>query len=495
MSELTLSVMQQTGRRAAWMRLLPLAYLAAVSAVLFLAFSHWGYDDPFITYRYAQNIKNGLGFVYNPGERVLSTTTPLFTLLLAALSFVWDDLPRLANLIGAISLALGGLFLWDLARTWEKPLAGWVALLLYPSFPLLATTLGSETPLYLAFCLGCFAFYARRRYAWSAAFGALAILARPDGILVPAVLAVHYLVSEFVTRRTIPWRAVLVFLALALPWFVFAWIYFGSPVPATLAVKQSQGAMAASQRFAAGFVALAGAYAQRWYIQVEACLALVGLGIIAWRERRWALFLVWTLLYFLGYALLGVSRYYWYYAPLVPGLVVLVGLGVSGLYDLAKSKIAALRGSYTIGLFTAVIFILIGAPAFGQLYSLNAIRQQPDSRIRIYRAIGDWLRDNTPEQASVGTLEIGMIGYYAQRSMVDFAGLLQPDVGAHLAGSTYADAAVWAVEHYHPAYLALQSGAFPGLEQGYAAQRCQIAQRFPGELYGYASDMEVYACR
>ena len=33
------------------------------------------------------NIADGLGFVYNAGERVLGTTTPFFTLLLALFSF------------------------------------------------------------------------------------------------------------------------------------------------------------------------------------------------------------------------------------------------------------------------------------------------------------------------------------------------------------------------------------------------------------------------
>src|SRR3990172_2277897 len=94
-------------------------YLLLVSALLYGAFSAWAYDDPFITYRYANNLMHGGGFVYNPGERVLSTTTPLFTLLLAALGRLWPDLPRLANLLGAISLAAGGLLLWDLARSWK----------------------------------------------------------------------------------------------------------------------------------------------------------------------------------------------------------------------------------------------------------------------------------------------------------------------------------------------------------------------------------------
>ena len=42
-------------------------------------------DDSFITYRYARNILAGDGFVYNPGEAVMGTTTPLYTLLMVAL--------------------------------------------------------------------------------------------------------------------------------------------------------------------------------------------------------------------------------------------------------------------------------------------------------------------------------------------------------------------------------------------------------------------------
>lgn len=40
-------------------------------------------DDAFITFRFARNIVHGIGSVYNSGERVLGTTTPFYTLLMA----------------------------------------------------------------------------------------------------------------------------------------------------------------------------------------------------------------------------------------------------------------------------------------------------------------------------------------------------------------------------------------------------------------------------
>ena len=39
-------------------------------------------DDAFITFRYATNLVDHGQFVFNPGENVLATTTPLYALLL-----------------------------------------------------------------------------------------------------------------------------------------------------------------------------------------------------------------------------------------------------------------------------------------------------------------------------------------------------------------------------------------------------------------------------
>src|SRR5438067_12453298 len=128
---------------------LALAYVLAVSVVVFVKGYDRSYDDAYITYRYADNLYSNLGFVYNPGEQVLSTTTPLFAVLLAALEHVSTDVPRWASLIGSLSIALGALALGSLAWTWRSPWVGAASLLLYPTFPLLLITLSSEMPLYL----------------------------------------------------------------------------------------------------------------------------------------------------------------------------------------------------------------------------------------------------------------------------------------------------------------------------------------------------------
>src|SRR5439155_6476057 len=73
----------------------------------------------------------------------------------------------------------------------------------------------------------------------------------------------------------------------------------------------------------------------------------------------------------------------------------------------------------------------------------------PQPRVVIYEQIGRWLRTNTPPNATVGMQEVGTIGYYADRHVIDFYGLIQPDSAAHLAVNDQR----WGVVHYAPDYI------------------------------------------
>ncbi|MFQ5615853.1 MAG: hypothetical protein ACE5GO_05270 [Anaerolineales bacterium] len=474
----------------------PIPYLALVTAVLFSAFAAWAYDDPFITYRYAENIYDGLGMVYNPGERVLSTTTPLFALLLASLRFFSTGVPTLAHLIGAFSLGAGALFLWDFSRSLSVPAVGWAGLFLYPTFPLLVGTMGSETPLYLAFCLGACALYARKWYALVGLFLGLAILTRGDGAVVVVILGVDYLIREWPLGRKRSGAGTLfldtsvglavVLAGVILPWVVFATGYFGSPLPVTLSVKRAQGIMEISEGFASGLWGMIRGYGQLRHYLVEGGLLLAGVAFALWRARGWLIFLVWPVLYALAYTALGVTRYFWYYAPLVPGIVVAVGLGIGLLSNASGSRIVRIIG-------ITIVLVLAGF----QIGDLARLRSLPDERYLAYRTVGEWLAENTLPGASIGMLEVGIIGYYARpRPMVDFAGLIQPEVALQFTPqATYQDAALWAVDEYQPDYLVLHNGLFPRLENGYVREHCQPIQRFTSAEYGYSRDLVVYDCR
>ncbi|NJN44165.1 MAG: hypothetical protein HC806_05200, partial [Anaerolineae bacterium] len=187
---------------------------------------------------------------------------------------------------------------------------------------------------------------------------------------------------------------------------------------------------------------------------------------------------------------LGGDALFWYYAPLVPGMVAMIGLGLEAIKRLPLPARAGYRSQ------SGLAVLILGGVAVFQIISLHPIRENPDSRLVAYHLAGEWLAQNTLPTATIGTLEVGVIGYYAApRPMVDFAGLIQPEVATLFAPEiTYQNTAIWAIGEYTPNFLVLQDGLFPHLEQTWVAAHCVRVKRFPGEETGYSADLIVYKC-
>ena len=472
------------------------AYLVGTAALLWLWFARWAYDDPFITYRYAQNIALGQGFVYNFGERVLSTTTPLFAILLAAGRTLNFDLPTLSNAIGVVSIVASALLLFELSRDWDAPAVGWAALLIYPTLPLVLTPLGLEMPFYVALCLGALLAHSRGHWLLAGLLAALATLTRNDGVLILGLLAAQFFwrsahsvspVSIQVWLR----RFGLIYLVLVGVWLIFATLYFGTPLPVTLATKHAQAQLAGSTPFAVAWGQLLRDYFSEGRYLVAGALAVLGLLWAVLRKRAALPLLGWMAAYAGAYSLLGVSSYFWYYAPLMVGGVVLVGLGGEMLIQLIH-RLMPLAGR-TRTLISLLGMVILAAPFLVRLPQVST--RFADRRPAMYAEIGTWLNQNTPPTATVAMLEVGIIGYYAQRPIVDFAGLIQPEVIQQMApGASYHDVAVWTTEHYQPNYIVLYEGFAPALEQGYIARRCRLARHFAAQDYGASLNMNIYAC-
>jgi len=117
-----------------------------------------------------------------------------------------------------------------------------------------------------------------------------------------------------------------------------------------------------------------------------------------------------------------------------------------------------------------------------------------DVRIEIYKAAGKWLNENTHVNDKVGALEIGIIGYYSDRYMIDFAGLLQPSVASKLkTESTYEDTASYAIETYKPEFIVLHKNIFPNLEQQLKNQCVQV-KSFNAKKYRAKYNMTILKC-
>jgi hypothetical protein len=437
-------------------------------------------DDPYITYRYTRNLVQGHGFVYNIGLDVLSTTTPLYALILTPAYALYDDLPVFSNLLSAMSLGVSGLLLYLFAARHGQEMAGLIGGLLTLFHPLILSTFGAETSFYILLIIGSFFLFDRGRWALAAVLAGFATLTRGDGALVAVALAIAYIL----TRRKWPLRPFLAYLIVVMPWYLYSWVHFGSPFPATLQAKLQQSDMAATVGFFEGVAHWARVYGRHPIYWLYVPFMVLGVAN-ALRRNRWALpLLLWAVLYFLGYSVLNVPRYHWYYSPLIPLLMLLVGLGAAASLKWIVSS-AQLRPVMGLALAGLLVWPSLRA-------SVDLAQISPDGRAQIYLAAGSWLNTHTPEEASVGTLEVGILGYESDRTIIDFGGLVQPEIGRRVSGG-FEDAAAWAITNYRPDYLVFHPGWFPHLvAEPWFAERYRDVKQFENATY-VSNPLVVYA--
>lgn len=423
-------------------------------------------EDAFITYRYAANLAGGAGFVFNPGERVLGTTTPLYALLLGALGALFgaQKIPLISSVLviaaaaGAASLTFAamrrlgcpkGLQLFATAAFCFHPQLAWMC------------TSGMETPLVLLFMAWALHAAASRRWAWAAIASALLVLTRIDGLIWAAAI---FLIALAEDRRAAARGAVLASLLL-LPWVLFAFAYFGSPLPHSVIAKRAIGRPVdiASARHVEAFAAWAlpflGASSPFGW---PAGLLFAAAGALA-RARR---SLTWTLAAFpwLFCAILyaGAAPLYfdWYLAPAAYAALLAgaLGLWVCGRWvKLAGRRMGLPDGPMRLAAGAIVLaFFVSWGQADRAVAGLQRAYQINEDGTR--RAIGNWLASETPAGATVAMEAVGYQGYFSKRRIIDLAGLTSPDVvRIRRASWSNAEAFHRILRDLKPGYLVLRS--------------------------------------
>lgn len=414
-------------------------------------------DDSFITYRYARNVAEGLGLVYNAGEWVLSTTAPLYALLLAVLSFIIADFHILGGLVGALAIGAGGLLLVDVLRQSVADAVGWGVGVVYVLASPLWLALGMETALWIAFVIAGLALIQRNRWGMAGALMGLAMLTRPDAVLAGALMGMVALAVGVLRRATTrhPYRHIIAYGAWAsapvLVFYGWAWLTYGSPFPATLSAKSSQAILGVTG-LGYGVTPAMGLYdivdSLLWQSPLYLVVGLLmALGVWRWRSHWASLLVVWGVAHFGAYLVLGVSPYRWYYVPMLAGTLVLVAYGADALYQRSRWLAMGALALVLIAQMTSFAHIERYMRQGGALQAMLPVVDWD-----AYRTAGEWLDAHAPPDALVGVAEVGQLGFYARRTMTDYLGLLQPEVAQWLRRD---DLYSWLVG-YAPDYLVFQ---------------------------------------
>lgn len=208
------------------------------------------FDDPMISMRYARNLVEGNGLVWNPGgARVEGFSNPLYTLLMALAHGVCGDralVPLLVILLGAAILVGNGFAAAGLSRHLGADDRATLVVLAVVLFqPALAfwTLRGFEVGLVsLLVVTGLWIIHGPARAGWLGPVLAALVLARADGPVMAAAL-LGLAAWHWWPRRT-PGA-----LVMAAMWPVAAlaastgarWLYYGELLPNTYFLKMTGG--------------------------------------------------------------------------------------------------------------------------------------------------------------------------------------------------------------------------------------------------------------
>ncbi len=388
--------------------------LAAIGA-LFAFFSYSvDMDDFFITMRYAANLAGGKGFVFNSGERVLGTTTPLFALLVALFMKTGMSAILAVRLICSLALFGTAFFCYAYFRQKNQELLGFAAgLLFFFLFPL-AQLWGNEIPLCFLFIFAALYFFEQEKWTTSALFQCLYALTRMEGV----AFFVLFSAILFWKEKKIIYGVLIPPLFTIVPWLVFSYAYFGDIFPNTLYAKARQGTRPdiwASYGY--GFFKTL----KRLFVngRLPVLSLLAWLGLIRILRRRHALLLVWCGLHQAAYWLLGVpGSYEWYYYTLWILYPVTMAGGID-FFSGARAKFSELnRRSVIIYLALLAFVLFIG---YRQPHANTFFR----SRHELYNKVTRYVRENFPPQTNIIADEIGIIGYdLPEFTILDTAGLI-----------------------------------------------------------------------
>ncbi|MDB4941560.1 MAG: hypothetical protein JWP97_1094 [Labilithrix sp.] len=398
-----------------------LALLAYLFVVTTIAMSRvvdgtryfWLDDDMMISMRYARNLAEGHGLVWNAGgEHVEGYTNFLWTIVMAGVHLAGASDAHAAVVVRAVSFALcaGSLVLTVRLLRVFVPRAPWAAplaltgLVMCPDF-VLWSVWGFETAL-LTFLGLLFFVRLMTRGLDGLALAALALipLTRGDGLY---LFGAHALVALLVLPRA-RWRRTVLCCAAALvpalAHLVFRRVYYGDWLPNTYYLKVHQ----VDHLRARGWL-----YARAFLVDHAVLLALAcGAAIAVLRtDRRASVVLVMTGSVLAYVVNTGGDMFNWFrfFAHVMPLLFVFATVGA---VRVARGRVA--------GLTWAVVLLFVSVPLVSPLRRLLGpdTNGDPEKQLRVAIAV----KKNALPTSTVAVFCAGVVPYFARLPAVDLLG-------------------------------------------------------------------------
>ena len=406
-----------------------------------LSYTHPGFtlDDSWIHLQFARTIYEGNPWEYSPGYPSTGSTSPLWSVILSVLFYFSSDPVGLAWGVYIISMGFYiassfavGLIVQEYTESISWGILAILGFVIIPRNTWLMLS-GMETPLFVFVLLLSIIVLDRTETKYDLLLGVLvgiAYLSRPEGIIVAAGVPIRFLILTY--KHKISWKRVATLFAsaaiallVALPWILHCLSVTGLPLPDTFYAKvhtPTEYEIAAWDFWWTIFVR-----------EMPFLLMGVFVGIILFVKGKpfpWLFPVFLTVIYRLTtpYAsLINNNRYllptfdlFFVVSVIVVAWILdLFFVGVFRLIDCEETKILAVTVAFL------VLLVPLFTPYISQAtYYGKAVKTVNDLHVNI----GYWIDENTPEDSIFATHDAGAVRFISNRTMIDLAGLVSPDI-------------------------------------------------------------------
>ncbi|HEY9076836.1 MAG TPA: hypothetical protein VIO61_09890 [Anaerolineaceae bacterium] len=375
-----------------WIILIGLVSIALLMRIYWLEQTNYTAEDAFITFRYAHNLADGAGFVFNPGERVLGTTTPFLALILSGwMRAVNHDIVFAARLISLAAVAGTLIFIWFILFDSGIGLSRqiWVLGLLAVSSLLWEfDTSGMETPLAIFLISASWYFLVRQKSGIAGILFGCLLLTRIDLFLWGICLLVGLVtLKEKVIANSLALAGGC--LVVFLPWAVFAQFYFGSIIPFSVMAKYTAYVQFNPSAYTNHFlivwnslIPFLGASASKAFNGYLVLLTVALWSTGTYTIRRNKSLMILPLFSILQGALIILTRatyFSWYMIPVTWSVLLIAGIGIGEIWESLKispkeqqiqRKISSLKDQKHH--LTRLVWITLGTGAWSVLLDVLA---------------------------------------------------------------------------------------------------------------------------
>lgn len=415
-----------------------LALLAAFSMVVYLVASAMTFrigfplDDAWIHQTYARNLGLYGEWAFIQGIPSAGSTAPLWSILLAAGHFLHLGPYLITFLLGWICQTGVAVVGAATLRRWLPEKSAWATaagMILVLDWRLAwSAGSGMETLFFSLLILGVFFLLSDGGYHgfWIGLLIGLSVWIRPDGLTLLGPAGLIWITARISRGKRFQEIGKFAggFALFFGAYLLFNWLIGGTWWPNTFYAKQAEYAVLREQPL---FERLINLFSQ----------PLIGAGILllpgfftgtlrAIKERSWILLAAaaWCL-GFIGLYAVRLPVTYQHARYLIPVQPVFYLLGLYGTAHWLKTKTGRpveriLGRTWQIStLLVLLIFWIRGAGAYAK--DVAVIESE-------MVATAGWINDNTSKDDLVAAHDIGALGYFTQRRLLDLAGLVSPEV-------------------------------------------------------------------